>query len=368
MKTLGLIINPIAGMGGSVGLKGTDGMVDECLIRGAHPMSKARAELALKELLPIRDNLIVLCASGTMGEDSVKALGFHYQIIHHTPYLSSSFDTVATARAMDSAELLLFAGGDGTARDIVSSGIGLPVIGIPTGVKIHSPVYAIRPESAGKLALRFLRGECSRTREEEVVDINEEAYRKGCVSTSLYGYLQVPDERDFLQHGKASSPESEHDQQFSIAQEMIERMQPGIYYLVGPGSTTRTLMEVLGQRNTLIGVDLICDGKLVQSDMSEREILMRIAERETHLIVTPTGGQGYLFGRGNQQLSAEVLSKIGIKNIHVLATQEKLFHLSGRPLLVDTGDEAADELLSGYIRVIVRYHEEQICRVGKDFC
>ena len=366
MKTLGLIVNPIAGLGGSVGLKGTDGVAKEAMHRGAVPQAGARTERALRELLPMKDELVLLCAGGEMGEAVAKSLGFLVETIYSPPSHTSSLDTVAAARAMDSCELLLFAGGDGTARDVVSSGIQIPVIGIPAGVKIHSPVYALRPESAGRLALRFLRGRQMRLREAEVVDIDEAAYRQGRVSTNLYGYLNVPDGSDLLQHGKAASPESERSQQISIAHEMIERMRDGVYYLIGPGSTTRTLMRELNQPNTLIGVDLLLNKRLVQSDLCEGNILAALDRRETHLIVTPTGGQGYLFGRGNQQLSAAVLRRIGKERIHILATQEKLFQLSGRPLLVDTGDAKTDELLSGYYRVIVRYHEEQICRVSVD--
>jgi len=232
------------------------------------------------------------------------------------------------------------------------------------GVKIHSPVYAIRPEAAGDLALSWLRGGCAQTREAEVVDIDETAYRDGRVSTSLYGYLQVPYERRFLQNSKAPSPLSEHSQQVNIAWEMIDQMQPDVYYLVGPGSTTRTLMDVLELPNTLIGVDLICNRQLVQSDLREQDILQRLDERETHLIITPTGGQGFLLGRGNQQLSAAVMARIGRERLHVLATQEKLFRFRGSPLLVDTGDLTVDKSLSGYVRVIIGHREEQMCRIS----
>ena len=197
------------------------------------------------------------------------------------------------------------------------------------------------------------------------MDIDEAAYRDGRVSTSLYGYLCIPDERNYMQHGKAPSPVSEHAQQESIACDMVERMLPDTYYLIGPGSTTRTLMDEMGLPDTLIGVDLICNRQLVQSDLNEADILKRLDEKPTHLIVTPTGGQGYLLGRGNQQLSAKVLRRIGKENLHVLATKEKLFHLRGRALLVDTGDEEVDKMLCGYVRVIVSYREEQMCRISR---
>lgn len=367
LKTLGLLINPIAGMGGSVGLKGTDGMYQEAVRRGAVPRANARAALALKALLPIREDLLVLCASGAMGEDLARELGFQVQVVYTCAADSSAADTVAAARAMANADLLLFAGGDGTARDIVSAvGCEKVALGIPAGVKIHSPVYAIRPEAAGELALSYLKGACGQTREAEVVDIDEAAYREGRVNTSLYGYLQVPYERRFLQNSKAPSPLSERSQQINIAWEMIDQMKPDVYYLVGPGSTTKALMDVLELPDTLIGVDLICNKQLIASDLCEKDILARMAERETHLILTPTGGQGFLLGRGNQQLSPAVMRGIGLERLHVLATQEKLFHLHGSPLLVDTGDPQVDQMLTGYVRVIIGYMEEQICPIGAE--
>lgn len=364
MKEVGLIVNPVAGMGGSVGLKGTDGVVDEAIRRGAKPKAEARAALALRRMFPIQDKLQMLCPSGEMGERLARELGFDTKVVYSCTEKTSSRDTVAAAQAMADAELLLFAGGDGTARDIVSAGVRCTVIGVPAGVKIHSPVYATRPERAGELALRFLDGSCHHTREAEVVDIDEESYRGGRVRTSLYGYLKVPDDRDFLQHGKASSPVSERAEQESIAAEMIGRMQENVYYLIGPGSTTRTLMDELELPDTLLGVDLVCNRKLVQSDLCEQEILQRLDERETHLVLTLTGGQGYLLGRGNQQLSAAVLRKIGRERLHILATREKLFHLEGRPLLVDTGDADVDRMLSGHARVIVGVMEEQMYRIS----
>lgn len=355
-------------MGGSVGLKGTDGVAAEAARLGAVRHSGDRAAAALKELLPFGGEMTVLCASGEMGESLVKGLGFpHVECVYETGAETTSDDTRRAAQAMKDADLLLFAGGDGTARDIFAAlGDKAVAIGIPAGVKIHSPVYAIRPEAAGKLALKYLEGRCRRTYEAEVVDIDEAAYRDGRVSTSLYGYLMIPDERDYMQHGKAPSPVSEHAQQESIACDMVERMLPDTYYLIGPGSTTRTLMDEMGLPDTLIGVDLVCNKKIVQMDLSEQEILKRLDEKPTHLILTPTGGQGYLLGRGNQQLSGRVVKKIGKENIHVLATKEKLFHLMGRALLVDTGDEEADRLLCGYTRVIVSYHEEQMCRIATE--
>ncbi|MBR5641527.1 MAG: ATP-NAD kinase family protein [Firmicutes bacterium] len=366
MKKVGLLVNPVAGMGGSVGLKGTDGLAEEAAKRGALPRSPKRAEAALKALLPMQDELLILCASGDMGQSEAESLGFDTEAVYAPADPTTAADTVAAARAIENAgaEILLFAGGDGTARNLVTAGVAIPVIGIPAGVKIHSPVYAVRPEAAGELAARVLKGERKRTKQAEVMDIDEDAWRADQVSTKLYGLLTVPDDRSLLQHGKAASPASEASQHALIASEMAKRMKKGCYYLIGPGTTTKALLDGLGLEGTVLGVDLVEDGKLVQKDLCEADILQRIAERETFLVLTPTGGQGFLLGRGNQQISGEVVKRLGKDHLFVLATKEKLFSLQGRPLLADTGDLEADALLSGYMRAITGLGEEQMIRVS----
>ncbi len=364
MKTLGFLVNPIAGLGGSVGLKGTDGMAELAVRRGAVPKASLRAEAALRELLPLKEDLLLLCAGGPMGADIAERLGFSFRTVHEPGEKTSAEDTIAAARAMAGADLLLFAGGDGTARDLVRAEVRTPVAGIPAGVKIHSPVYALRPSAAGKLALRFLKSSGLRTCQAEVIDIDEDAWRQNRVRTRLFGYLTVPDGTDLLQHGKASTPASESSRQAAIAADMAERMKPGAWYLIGPGSTTQALTDHLGLSGTLLGVDLVRDGKLVQKDLSENDILALPEDAEIHLVITPTGGQGYLLGRGNQQLSGAVIRRIYRKDLHVLATPEKLFSLENRPLLVDTGDPEADAKLSGYLRAITGYHEEQMVRIS----
>ena len=375
MHKIGLLVNPIAGMGGSVGLKGTDGLAEEAARRGAVKRAPARAEAALLPLRPLREDLQVLCAARDMGEEEAANQGFVLCVVYKPadpgdasqPASTTSADTIAAAKAIEAAgaELLLFAGGDGTARDLVAAGVTIPCVGIPAGVKIHSPVYAVRPEAAGELAARVLNGERKRTKQIEVVDIDEDAWRKDQVSTRLYGYLTVPDDRSLLQHGKAASPASESAQHTAIASEMAKRMKPGAYYLIGPGTTTKALMDGLGLEDTLLGVDLVADGKLVQKDLCEADILWRITEKETFLVLTPTGGQGFLLGRGNQQISGAVVKAVGKDHLFVLATKEKLFNLQGRPLLVDTGDPEADAQLSGYMRAIIGLGEEQMIRISE---
>ncbi|MHA2307491.1 MAG: ATP-NAD kinase family protein, partial [Candidatus Hodarchaeales archaeon] len=262
-------------------------------------------------------------------------------------------------------DLLLFAGGDGTARDIYNAiGDKLVVLGIPAGVKIHSAVFARSPAHAGELALSMLQNRTERIREVEVMDIDEDSFRKGIVDAKLYGYLKIPYERTRVQSLKAGSPETESFAHQSIAEEIIENMQNDCFYIIGPGTTTRAVMEKLKLPNTLLGIDIIYNKKLVANDLSEAQITSYIQNKTTKLIITPIGGQGYLFGRGNQQLSPNLIKQIGKDNIIVIATRSKINSLEGQPLLVDSSDKETDELLSGYISVYTGYRERLIYKVA----
>lgn len=369
MKRLGLIVNPIAGLGGSVGLKGTDGMAGEALRRGAVPRAGERARQALEPLLPLREDLEVLTWPGGMGGTPARELGFSVRLLSGAPRGETSReDTLRLARALadEDTDLILFAGGDGTARDIYAAlGTGPLVLGIPAGVKIYSPVFGRTPRSAGLLALRVLTGQCTRFREEEVLDVDEALYRQERISTQLYGYLRIPLEERLTQCRKAPTPLSDAEAISSIAAQAVEDMRPETNYLIGAGTTTRGVMERLGLPSTLIGVDLVRDGQLIGRDLSERGILEQLQDgRAAKLVVTVTGGQGCLFGRGNQQLTPQVLRRIGKENIIILATKQKLAQLGGRPLLADTFDPQLNRELSGYYRAVCGWGEFILCRVA----
>ena len=363
LKKLGLIVNPIAGMGGRVGLKGTDGLdiLEKAVELGAKPQSQNRTVEVLKKLKPLKDDIELITYPGKMGEKTAIRCGFSPNIIGTiTDAATTASDTRKAAKEMLDlkVDLLLFAGGDGTARDIYTAvGDSMVVLGIPTGVKIHSAVYACNPVRAGELALLFLQGKAKNILEAEVMDIDEEDYRKGRLRAKLYGYLKIPFERRYLQRVKAGSPVSEQYSQEAIAHDVTENISDEFYYIVGPGTTTRSIMEKLNLNDTLLGIDLIHKKKLVGKDLNEADLLEKIKGKKTKLIITPIGGQGYLFGRGNQQISPDVIKQVGRDNIIIVATKQKINSLYGRPLLVDTGDKAVDRLLNDYFKVITGHRE-----------
>ena len=372
MFRLGLIVNPVAGMGGRVGLKGTDGAESLARARelGAMPLAPARAGQALAILSAAREAFSLLTCPGAMGEAVAASCGLPCTTVDlRLGAETAPADTKAAARMMAdrSVDLLLFAGGDGTARDI-SDAVGerVPCLGIPAGVKIHSAVFASTPLHAGELALALARGKRPCLRLAEVMDIDEEAFRRGEVRSRLYGYLTVPGDRRHMQGQKAGTPKSEKAVQEAIAHDILERLSRDALALVGPGSTTRELKRLLGREGTLLGVDAFKAGVPAGEDCNEGRLLELIALEpggDVRIVVTPIGGQGFLFGRGNQQFSPEVLRRAGREGIWVASTPGKLAALGGAALKIDTGDPALDRELMGYYRVVTGYHESVMVRV-----
>ena len=251
-----------------------------------------------------------------------------------------------------------------TARDVYKAiGNSLLVLGIPTGVKIQSAVFARNPSAAGELCALYFQGKAKKVREAEVMDINEENFREGNLSARLYGYLKIPYRSRYVQRVKSGSSPDEKYIQEAIAGAVIESMSDAYLYIVGPGTTTRTIMEKLDLDYSLLGIDIVYKRQLVGKDLNEAEILEEIKGKKCKLIITPIGGQGYLLGRGNQQLSPEVIARVGKDNIIIVATQNKIHSLNGRPLLIDTGEKQTDQLLSGYSKVIIGSRDTIIYRV-----
>ncbi|MBN1271035.1 MAG: ATP-NAD kinase family protein [Candidatus Aminicenantes bacterium] len=369
-RKLGLIVNPIAGMGGRVGLKGTDGLevLMEAKRRGAVPRSGMRAFEALKKLKTLRNRIDILTCPREMGEEAARKAGFEPILVgRDTGSQTSAADTRLAAREMKErgVDLLLFAGGDGTARDIFQEvGESLVVLGIPAGVKIHSAVFSSHPESAGELAAAFLNNRAKDIITAEVMDIDENLYRQGVLSAQLYGYLHIPFQKRFIQGKKSASPAGERYQQQASAAEVVEHMDNEHVYIIGPGTTTREILRRLGTEGSLLGVDLLYRKCLEAKDLNEAELLSMIKYRSVRLILTPIGGQGCLLGRGNQPISPDVMRMVGKKNMIIVATPHKIHGLFGRPMWVDTGDTELDNLLSGWYRVVTGYREHIIYKVG----
>jgi len=364
VKRIGLIVNPIAGMGGAVALKGTDGkaVLRRALALGAKPIAPARAQLFISQLAPVHGKIGIVAGAGSMGEEAVRRCGLEYDILGKRKKETSAEDTkaIATGMASKGVDLLVFCGGDGTARDVLH-GVNstVPVLGVPTGVKMHSAVFAVDPRAAARIAMEFL-GAGLPLREAEVMDVDEEAFREGRVSAVLHGYMLTPYVPNLVQGMKMASPttESELRNQAAIAVYIIERMKPGTVYILGPGTTTRTVADLLDLKKTLLGVDLVCDQKMVRADANEEQILKAIHGRPAQIIVTPIGGQGFILGRGNQQISPQVIRQVGPGNILAVATEGKMRGL--RALRVDTGDPSLDDALRATsLRVVTDYGAER---------
>lgn len=375
MFKLGLVINPIAGMGGSVGLKGTDGA--DALMRaralGALPAAQRRAGDALAVIAAAMTSAHIVAAPGAMGADAARAAGFEPTVVDVGATDASATAAEHTRRAVREMArlgvgLLLFAGGDGTARDVckamAAAAQHIPALGIPAGVKMHSAVFALTPRRAGETALRFINGDARATAEREVMDIDEDAFRQGAVSAALYGYLIVPSDWDAVQSTKAGGAVDERDAMQSIAAQIVGDMQADTLYIIGPGTTTRAIADALGMDKTLLGVDVALNGRLAAADANEAELLRLTQDTPAKIVMGVIGGQGYIFGRGNQQLSARLIRRVGIGSIIVAATRRKLLALGGKPLRVDTGDGALDDALSGYIGVVTGLRETHTYRVA----
>lgn len=365
---VGLLVNPLAGLGGAVALKGSDGAatVAEALARGARPQAGERVVRALQQL----DGATAVqwrTWGGDMGERWLSAAGFGGEVLGQPASPSGPEDTRNAVRALEAAgiDVLLFAGGDGTARDIHDSlSSRLPVLGIPAGCKMHSGVYAVNPEAAGQLLGALVRGDLIGLTEGEVRDIDEQAFRSGVVKARYYGSLRVPDNDRLLQQVKCGALDNEDLQVTELAAWMVEQMEPGVCYLMGSGSTVAEVMAQLGLPNTLLGVDVVCDGEVLAADVTAAQALACIEGRPARAVVTVIGGQGHLFGRGNQQFSPAVIRRLGRDGIHVLATRAKLASLQGRPLLLDSGDAALDQSLAGLIPVMIGYEDQVLYRLG----
>ncbi len=372
---IGFLINPIAGMGGRVGLKGTDGVVDKAIALGAKPVALDRAKEfveAINSMGFVRNKIEFHLCPGDMGEAAFIGAGVEYTTVglslkQHT----TADDTKACVKMLYSAgvRLLVFVGGDGTARDIsdivTEEGLeDLLVIGVPSGVKMYSGIFVVNPRDAAEVVRLFVEGTAGST-EFEIMDADEESYREDRFVIRLYGFLRGPSVPARFQGVKQASPETvdEHEAQEAIAKYVIEHMVADGVYILGPGTTVKTVADMLGIKKTTLGVDVYAQGGVIH-DVNEETLLKTVRDpAKTWIVVSPIGHQGMLFGRGNQQISPKVIDLVGRDHILVICTPAKLRGLEGETLKVDTGQRQTDEMLRGYIRVVTDYNEIRLVKI-----
>ena len=367
---LGILVNPFAGIGGALALKGSDGaeIREKALAMGAEKKANEKMAKAISILEALSGKFTVVTASGDMGETVCESLGIPYEVIY-TPSAAQTEgeDSERAAKAMVEAnvDLLLFAGGDGTARNICSVvGTQVPVLGVPAGCKIHSGVYCVSPSAAGQVVSQMIAGELVSEMDAEVRDIDENAFREGKVIAKHYGEMRVPAELTYVQAVKMGGKEDEALVLDDIAAYVgeITDDEPDTYFVMGSGSTVGAVMDFLGLENTLLGVDVVKQGELIASDVTASELIALTHDKPTKVILTVIGGQGHILGRGNQQLSPAFIRQIGKQNMLVVATKQKLQALNGKPLRLDSSDATLDAELAGAFTVIIGYKDKVLCQ------
>mgnify|MGYP003627304475 CR=1 FL=1 len=361
---IALVVNPLAGLGGPAGLKGSDA-IDTAAIAESRGVTSRLADRLAPVLEVLADPEIeLITATGELGANWCE--GVYHQLVEvpvSSPTTAADTKAAATLLQDESPDLLIFAGGDGTARDVLDSiHAEQVVLGIPCGVKMHSGVFANNPAAAAEVLKLMLAKELLTVSRAEVRDIDEVAFQDGVVRASFYGEMWVPEALRYMQQVKSGGKEVEALVIEEIAAEVIERLEPEITYFMGSGSTTAAIMAQLGLDNTLLGVDVLKDGELIQADAYESQLYEFAAAAPCKIILTIIGGQGHLFGRGNQQLSPRVIRAVGKENLIVVATKSKLESLPNG-VVVDTGDASLDQALSGFIRVTTGYEDAVLCPV-----
>ncbi|HUR69803.1 MAG TPA: ATP-NAD kinase family protein [Candidatus Thermoplasmatota archaeon] len=358
MRRIGLVVNPIAGLGGAVGLKGTDGKAEAALRLGARARAHPRA-VAFLRALP--EDVTLVTSGGPMGDDACAEAEVSAIVVHTPGEPTRAIDTVEASRAIAAAgvDLLVFVGGDGSAADVARGleGTRTPALGVPAGVKMYSAVFADTPEAAAIVATTF-----DATAQHEVLDIDEEAFRRGELKVAIQGALHVPGHAR-VQAGKVAGEDDEVEVE-TLAQAVVESLEPGRAYVLGAGTTMLAVKQALGIDGSLLGLDVVRIGPggatLLVKDARERDLLD--VEGEMEIVLSPIGSQGFFLGRGNLPVTPAVLSRVKLpEGVRVVATPWKL--LMTPTLKVDTGDAAIDRLFPAYMRVLTGHGQTKLMRV-----
>jgi len=356
---VGFIVNPYAGLGGAIGFKGTnEEAIERALSLGYDLIAPRRA---VEFLVNLRGgNLRFITGAGLMGEYELAEAGLSNlieRVVGERKSRTSREDTLKAAGEMvdHGADVLVFVGGDGTLKDIYEATKGsTPVIGVPSGVKVYSGAFAYTPREAARILESYASGRGSLV-EAEVLDVDEDLFRRDVLDLRVYGVVKTIRVEGLLQPSKGLSNTIDEDEnKLAIARYLFENMQGDAYYILGPGTTVKALRHFVKGELSLLGVDVIYGGTVLLKDTWEKPILDVLSgNAKAYIVVSPIGRQGFIFGRGNQQISPRVLRLVKKDNIIVVATRRKIRELEY--LRVYTGDEEIDTRLRGYYKVLVDY-------------
>jgi predicted polyphosphate/ATP-dependent NAD kinase len=371
---IGFIINPIAGMGGRVGLKGTDGVYEKAIELGAKPVASIKAQEMLREFkenFSNHENIIWFTCKGEMGGNELKKANISsFKIVYDDEKeITTSEDTKKACKKFLELgiELIIFCGGDGTARDICEViDKKIPILGIPSGVKMHSGVFGINTGATAKMLIQFV-NQTLTIGDVEIMDLDEDLYRKGEWNIRLFGIAKGIVEPTYVQVGKTYFESISDDE---IKDELTDHIEDELeknndfLFLFGSGGTIDYIARKLNFDNTLLGIDAVYRKKVIEKDLNEKEILKLLNKyQKTKVILSPIGAQGFILGRGNLQLSPKVIDRIGIDNVIVISTPSKLVHT---PIIrVDTGDKILDKKFAEleFIMVVVGYHLSRVVKI-----
>ena len=356
---LGLVINPIAGMGGKTGLKGSDGSntLKKALSLGAKKESANRAEQALLPLKFMINKFSLITCSAEMGEKSCKKIGLKTDyIIDIDKKITTGIDTINAVKIMAKKQvsLILFSGGDGTACDIFYAlQDKIPILGIPAGVKMHSSVFGTSPNAVGSLVSRIIsnHSDIFPTSTAEIMDLDEDMRRYDQIRTRLIGYATIPSDKFLVQNPKSYVQLNDEESINGISEYLDNKLDKEATYIVGPGRTTQNFLNRIGVSGTLLGVDVLKGRKVIGRDVNSREVDILTRDGLLYIISGIIGGQGFLFGRGNQQITAEIIQRVKKENILIIASTKKIYELPRQCILIDTGNQKLDNELAGYVKV-----------------
>ena len=395
---IGLVVNPDAGLGGRLGYKGSDGMAEKARAAGAQDRSGPRVLAALTRLSELigqrqlAEPLTIIAWVGRMGVDWLPIFAddenqaWELKVIGEIGQETSAEDTTTAVSELCkyNIDLLVYGGGDGTTRDIVAaldeighgavtgSSEGLPILGIPGGVKMHSGCFAATPRAGAEVIRAFLDGDLLPART-EVMDLDEEVYRSGEWRVRMYGEAMTPSSPRWMQGAKEQVMAADESETIAALAEHVKveiEENPHLLIIWGSGGTLREVAELCGHATTLLGIDITCAAweEPLKADLNEAEMLKIIANHkgEKLLLLSPMGGQGFLIGRGNLQLSPEVLRAIGLDNILGVVTPAKLLALA--QIRIDSGEPELDEEFQQrkYVKLLQGFRTTRIMRIASD--